>query len=247
MKTTIRVVEVIFLVGILISCPLLEGDWSASPPEIEDPASPDDGLGALEIDFTVGFKNAKTLSPPPGDLEIKRYEIAGELNGGDETFSGSVNPDGKFTQYGLIVGVWTITVSAYNAETGGVIIVEGTAEASIAAGSTTSIQIILTPPGGSGILELTVQWDKNLLDKKALVATLLPVITAFEPEGELPFIVKNEPIGDYWVGTFTSGEIPAGYYTLSLQLFDGSQPVWGITEAVRILQNLTTSQTYSYP
>ena len=70
---------------------------------------------------------------------------------------------------------------------------------------------------------------------------------AFDPDGKLLFTVKNDPLSGDWVGTFSNNEIPAGYYLLTLQLLDTGLPVWGTIEAVWILEDLTTSQTYSYP
>jgi hypothetical protein len=247
MKTAVQVLGVLLLIGLLISCPLLEGDYSSSTDEIEEEPIINDAPGTLRISVGTGLKTTKTLQPPSEDLDIKRYEISGTLAGGGAVFSGSVNPGDTFTQYGLAPGLWTITVLAYNAEIAGTNIGEGMAEAEITAFSVTSVEITITPLDGNGTLDLTVQWDRNLLKKDALDATLIPVLTAFEPDGKLLFTVKYDPLGENWVGTFSNNEIPAGYYLLTLQLLDTGLPVWGTIEAVWILENLTTSQTYSYP
>jgi len=206
-----------------------------SPPDEVDPHPPVGGQGVLVIDIGDGSPQAKTLTPP---TDIVSYVIDGTLDGGGDSFTNTVSAGESIVQSGLAPGLWTITVGAINEN--GIRIGEGTNTAEIYAGSVTTVPITITPLAGNGTLDLTIRWDKKAADE--IEVTFIPEVT---PSGELPFTIKTH--ADLRIGTYTNSEIPAGYYLLTLRLKGKGVYVWGIAEAVRILDGETTEETYDYP
>ena len=228
MKTAARILVSILLVTLFLGCSLTERELS---PERRD--LPDKEKGSVTIVFNGGPFPAKTLVP---GMEIKTYDVVGNLVDGDDNFQKTIKVGQSFSQSGLTPGVWTITVDAINED--GIIIGRGGTTADITPWSTTTVQIQIAPLSEQGTLDLKVQGPKKAFD--SIDATLTPAIT---PDGTLEFTIEKDPLE----GTYLNSAIPAGYYLLTLHLFSKKVRVWGIAEAVRILAGATTTQTYTYP
>ena len=241
-KTAVQVLGTVLLVLLFMSsCPILSVDYPNRSSGTEDNGAPEDGSGGILIDFGAGHKSARTIGPAPED--IKRYDIEGGFAGGSDTFSGSVTPGETFAQYGLTPGTWTITVAAYSAETGGDMVAEGTAQAEVIAGLTTSVSIVLLPVSGIGTLDLTVRWNKHLFaPSEEIIAAVSPAIGL---ETNLYFGEVSEH-GNFRSSRYENADVPTGYYVISIQLIGDGQLAWGIAEAVQILKGLSTTHTYTY-
>jgi hypothetical protein len=240
MKTVIKVLGVLLLVGLVISCPLIGRDYSISPPDIEDIEVPDDGFGTLQVIFGAGTPAAKTLAPLPVELDIIRYEIEGTLEGGGDSFSASVDAGETLSQTGLTHGSWSISVDAINGDE--TTIGQGAGTAEIVAGESTTVRIMISPSGGLGTLDLRIEWKKQLFTSEEIVATVTPAI---DDSNILNFgeIVED---ANLHYGNYVNDAVPAGYYLVMMQLIGDEQQVWGIAEAVIIFEGATTSHTYTY-
>jgi len=239
MKTKVKVFSLVFLGIILVSCPLLQRDYSTEDPG-DDVEIPDDGLGVLEIDFTSGFEGIRDLFPPVL-MEIDHYTVAGRHSDGVHEFDADVYTGDSLTQYGLLAGFWTITVNAINPD--GVLIGDGSVTAEITAGLTTSVHVTVAPLSGNGTLEVTVQWSKQVFKKGERVdATLSPPV----PDGTL-IISDPGTQGEYRYCSISSASIQAGYYLMTLQLFVDDVLENTMVVAVRILTGQISSGIITFP
>jgi hypothetical protein len=239
MKTALKTLIIVLMVILVVSCPLLQRDYSSQDLG-DDVEIPDDGLGTLTIVFGAETPAIKTLVPLPEELNIARYEIEGMLEGGDESFIASVGFGETLIQSGLTPGSWTISVDAIDPEE--ITIGHGETTVEIVAGASTAVRIVISPLGGSGTLDITIRWNKHLFDLEEIIATVSPDIAG---SSSLDF----EPIdkdGNYHFGNCLESGVPAGYYLITMQLFGDGQRVWGTAEAVIIFAGSTTSHTYTY-
>ncbi len=110
----------------------------------------------------------------------------------------------------------------------------------ISAGQVTSAQIQIPPLSGPGALQLTVQWTKGAHSGVSAVSSLVSVSTGLDlaPVFSIPGKTPQK-------ATYNNPSIEAGYYLLTLQLYDNGVQFWGIAEAVRIVAGQTTSQTWT--
>ncbi|MBN2552803.1 MAG: hypothetical protein JXB06_08525, partial [Spirochaetales bacterium] len=118
----------------------------------------------------------------------------------------------------------------------------GDATADIVAGESTTVQIMILPSVGSGDLNITIQWKKQLFTSEEIVASVIPDLGG---SSSLPFSPIDED-GAYHFSTCSLYGVDAGYYLVILQLIGDGQQVWGIAEAVVIFAGAATSHTYTY-
>lgn len=186
--------------------------------------------------LTVSIKNninAKTLLPSIS-MDAASYTINGAGPKG-ATFSASTSGD-PVTVDGLALGSWTITVNALNA--GSTVIGQGQGTVAVNAGENAVLAIAVTPLSGMGSLNLTVIWAASL-QKPSIQASLTP-----SPSGSVIVLDFGAISGTH--ATYSSSTIPAGYYTLTLQLLGNNLTEAGAVEVVRIVAGQTTSGTYSF-
>jgi hypothetical protein len=188
-----------------------------------------EGKGSLLVSFDEPL--ARILVPDL-DMSIASYTISGTgPDGGSFSQSTAVSP---LAVSELESGTWTVSVEALNKD--GIGIGEGQAQAAVQPGQTASARVSLKPKAGYGTLALTVLWTAGELQNPALSAQLVPASGSAIP---LPFSLS--PGQAVYTGT-----IPTGYFTLSLQLLDGSTPVAGAIEVVRILKNQSTTGRFEF-
>ena len=146
----------------------------------------------------------------------------------------------------LSPGAWTISVEALNPyvegdpNRGGDVIGNGETDVTITEGTVTPANILITPLSGSGTLSLTVDWTEVTLQRPQFEATLTP-----SGGSPIDLLFTLSPRPNPVKAEYSNADFPAGYYLLILQLRDRGSPVWGIAEAVRIVQDQTTSHTYT--
>jgi hypothetical protein len=187
--------------------------------------------GSLTITVADAI-NAKALLPPIS-MDAEVYVITGAGPGG-AAFSRST--DGPaVTVDGLAFGDWTVTVEARNA--GDTVIGRGVETATVHTGETTPLSVRVTPLPGDGALALEVTWPEAEVEVPSIDATLL----SWDGNTTVPDFTRE-------AGTARSSTtgLPAGYYTLALQLMDNRINVAGAVEVARIAEGQTTSGKYEF-
>ena len=193
---------------------------------------PKDSVKKASLTISINNNiNARTLLPPIS-MDAASYIVEGAgPNGASFSQSSGGEP---VTVEGLTFGTWTVTVSALNAE--GTVIGQGQDVATLSVGQDTTLAITVIPLGGTGDLNLTVNWTASL-QFPSIQASLVP------PSGtatNLDFGISGNQ------ANYSGTAIAAGYYTLTLQLRENNIPVMGAVEVVRIVSGQTTSGSYDF-
>jgi hypothetical protein len=197
----------------------------------------------LVLTFKLTSLALQTLVPPIS-MQIVSFDVQGTgpdpLN---DTFSDLGNTSGVLELSELSPGLWTISVDGRN--TDGTIIGHGQTDPPvlISAGQVTDAQITVAPLSGTGALGLTVGWKKGTHPGAAVQCSLLSMsagtVADLAPDFQLV------PKGDPMKAMYSTTTIEAGYYLLTLRLYDAGAQFWGIAEAVRIVAGQTTSQSWT--
>ena len=146
----------------------------------------------------------------------------------------------KITITNLIKGDWVFTVIGLNSD--GDAIGEGNVNLTVIPNQTISKSIIIEEYSGNGTFDLTVNWPTNDLTNPAVVASLESLSS--QNSYNLNFNILS--------GTATSSEeIPAGFYILNIELYDGSSDnidnlLLGRTFSLRIVKSNTTNLCFRY-
>ena len=186
--------------------------------------------GTLVLDVSSSRMQTRTIVPNL-DMRIATYSILGAGPSGAEfRDTGVPGATDTFSRDGLVAGEWTVTVDAYNATAE--YIGTGTVAVRVEPRTVSPATVVLRPLNGEGSLEVVVSWPPGSIDNPRVESTLTPLATGV-PQG-LPLTVIGETAGSTVEGLAT------GYYTLSVQLFDGPELRAGFLEAVRILSDTTT-------
>lgn len=152
----------------------------------------------------------------------------------------------------LVPGMWTIgVIGKHNVDGGDTspddpTVVIGSSSVKIERGRTTTSAITVkrvTGDGTSGTLVLSVAWETVLSDP-SVTASLDPV----GPDAvlDLPLILDN-PLGEAGSAAYdssSSGDLEAGYYTLSVRLENDGILLWGIVDTVRIIDGALTAADF---
>jgi hypothetical protein len=191
---------------------------------------------SIELSISENMK-ALTIVPDV-DMTIRQYNIRGEGDSGD-SFSQTVGG----TETGVLItgldrGIWTITIDAVNPD--GYIIGQGSADNQILnAGETLTVTIEVTPLPGPGAINIVITWPDGVVFNPQVDATLTEIATGIT--NSIDFVedaVANEAV-------FSPAQtFEAGYYSLSVQLNDGTLLVWGGFEAVRVLAGWMTDGAF---
>lgn len=198
------------------------------------PTAPD-----FEEDFglklNLNISDLKTKTIAPADLEVGRFEITltdSELNSISETIITDTNA--SYYNNRLDPGVWTVVVQAYSEQTSGYLVASASDTFDIFLNETTTLNLDVLLLPGNGTLALDIDWPTGTIDNPRIYATLTPY-------GGNP--LDNIISGDFTLAvdnlsfTYSSATLSAGYYTLNILLQDGDFNVWGLAEAVRIIQD----------
>lgn len=188
--------------------------------------------GTLVIN--VSTADGKTLQPSLS-MTPATYAISGNgPNGSTFTTSSTTN----LTEVpGLAPGEWQIGVDANN--NGGTQIGHGDATALIRVGTKEAVSVTVGPLSGTGILSLTTTWpaaDTQSPEVRASLAT-----DASATPRALAFT-----IGQAGTATFSASDVPTGYHTLSLQIWDGNTMLVGVVEIVRIIKDQATNGSFTF-
>lgn len=192
------------------------------------------GQDATGLTVVIGASAAKTLVPNV-DMNAASYSISGSGPNG-ATFSTTLSSGTSTTIPVQASGTWTVSASGKNAA--GTFITYGSATTQVSTGSTSTVTITVTPIVGPGSLSLTLTWPAASVANPSIQAQLVP---ATGSPTTLAFSTPSNGSASY-----SGSSIMNGYYTLTLQLFDGTTLVMGAVDVVEIIQGQTTSGTYAF-
>lgn len=182
--------------------------------------------------LSLNNSTSRTILPNT-NMTITSFEINGTGPGG-RTFQRSTTSSSVQINE-IEAGSWEITVNALNA--GNTMIGIGTATVIVQGSQTVTAGITVRPFEGNGNLQLSVNWGNTSIQTPSVSATLIP---STGNSISLPFTVSGSS------ATYSSAQIPAGYYTLLLKLLENGSPVMGSAETVRIVKDSTTTGSYNF-
>lgn len=192
----------------------------------------DDKKATLLLDISSPFR-AKTLLPDI-DMTPAGYDISGTGPEGDAFSFADAQP--PVIAAGLEPGNWIITANAKNAA--GTVIGMGEQTAALYPGQSQSVNITVSFIKGLGSVDFTVNWTADDIADPSVTAQLIPV--AGSPI-VLDFMIETEG-----AAACAADDIPAGYYTLVVQLLDGGAPAMGAVEVVRVVDGQTTFGVFEF-
>jgi hypothetical protein len=190
------------------------------------------GKGSLVIGLSDAGPNEKTILPSL-DTAIASCDVHG-TGPSSAAFSQTGVTGSTVLQSYLTPGSWTITVNAFNAsheEIGA-----GAAVVTIDAGKTVGASVQVLPLAGTGTLTVALAWPSGAVTDPGVSGTLTP---AGGTGQVISFTIGTDS------ASFSSGTLEAGYYSLVVQLSDGTTLEWGGFEAVQILKGLTTTAGFN--
>jgi hypothetical protein len=187
----------------------------------------------IEVEITTPRVMSRGLVPEI-DTAIAYYEITYAHEDGDSVTV--TTESASHTKENAVAGTWTITVLAYNAVD--VLIASGEKEVTINHGDSVSVNITLGPIAGPGSLAVDVLWPTAEIVSPSLEGTLVPV------DGD-PVDLTFQ-YGAEGTASYNDTEIEAGFYTLTVKLYDYEQLAGGAVELVQILQGYETAGSYDF-
>ncbi len=177
---------------------------------------------------------------PALDMEIAGYTINGVGPGG-ETFTRNATNE-IVTIENLAFGDWTVNVSGFNAD--GITIGSGSGTATVIVKETVVLNIIIRPLEGVGSIDASVIWNTSAIQNAAIVGQLIPETG---PINDLAFTITDDtPSAGKRTARAIEGNIPVGYYTLSVKLMDNTHTAMGAVEIVRIVKDQPTIGTFIF-
>ena len=198
---------------------------SCQPPGGADPLG-----GSLTI--SIGQNMSRSLVPVI-DMAIASYAITGVGPGGG-TFSQSTS-GAAVSIGGLAFGQWTVTVNGKNAA--GTVIGRGSGSVTVDTGKQSNLTVTVAPLSGNGTINLSVSWTASNVQSPSISAQLLS-----SSGSQIPLA--------FTLGTGSAScqntNIPSGYYTLSIQLFDNGVLIMGAVEVARIVSTQTTTGAFDF-
>lgn len=191
--------------------------------------------GSLTIQ--MGSTSRSLVWEPALDMEIASYVISAAGPGAADHFEDTVYTDGVYTRDNLAVGLWDITIEAYNLTD--VKIAEATSSIVIRRNQTTSTSMTVRPLAGAGKLSIGVSWT----DSQGILVNPNASVILRDVEGA-PLTTISSVIDLIVSGQSASGNnitMPTGWYEATVILKDGSTPVWQAVYALRIVKGQTST------
>jgi len=171
------------------------------------------------------------ILPPNIDMTLVDYDISGTGPGGATFSFTSTQPPVMVSN--LEPGIWSITANAKNAA--GTVIAMGVQYISLYPAQSQIVNMTLSFVEVYEAVDITIYWPPEDTLDPSITAQLVP--STGSPI-DLGFVITQEGIA-----TYTCPDIPAGYHTLVVQLFDGGELTLGAVEVVRVIKGQTTSGT----
>lgn len=187
--------------------------------------------GSMSVAMDDGISSRTLL--PDISMDVASYELSG--TGPGEPFTQTLTA-GSTTLTRLVPGTWTITATAYNAA--GTAIGEGTATTDVVVGETAKLTIQVRPYSGNGTLSVSVSWPESSVADPIVEAQLVP-----DSGTAIDLALTGTTPGTVSV---TRDDIPVGYHTLIVRLFDGTFLAAGSVEVARIVRGGTTTGDFVF-
>jgi|GEM_PF-6509366 len=177
---------------------------------------------------------SRTIIPADLDLSITEYNIT------------CVGPDNKTHVYntrrstflleGVPVGTWNITAEGCNES--GTALVRGSTTFNLNK-TNTSVTVVLNELIGQGALNLVYTWDGANVESPSVEVSI-------EDQNGNTYLSKRQLEISNSSATLSLSDLPAGSYIVHAILYDKGLKAAGYTEAVRIVDNKTTSGSLSF-
>jgi hypothetical protein len=218
-----------FLVMLLLGGCRLPASDSSLPAPIDQPI---DQEGTLVLRLRTGSASLQTLAPT---ISMKFVSFDIQVTGPNQSFTIPGHTGGTLQLDDLSFGSWTIAVDARNEEK--TLIGQGQTTVAITPEQpSASAEILILPLKGTGTLQLTASWTGAARPKASAICSLVSMSgTDLAPHFEM------SPHD----ATYNNAAIEAGYYLLTIQLYDNSVLFWGTAEAVRIVAGQTTTGSWT--
>jgi hypothetical protein len=187
-----------------------------------------DNVGVGSVYIRVNNAISRDLLKPAIDLLIDHYSISGV--GPDGRNLSEIDIEGQAKRIDdLFAGRWTFTILGKNSED--YVLGSSVVSVDVIADDVVTSNVNVTLLEGSGILSLDLSWPEGYVINpivNGVIENSVGVQTTFEMD-----ITNN-------AATYTN-VLEQGYYTLSLQFFDGTDLLWGTTKTVLIMKGQTTA------
>lgn len=216
MKIKILIINILLL---LLGCNLLNQNFGNSKEE--------------EAGFTLSISSEARTVTPTISMDITSYEISGV--GPTTSFAPESSSTSSYTKSGLEIGEWTITVNGKNSS--GDVIATGSGTVTLVSGTDSSITIDISPVSGTGSFSYEITWPDGSLDSPVVNASFGVSGGTLNP---VTFTVGSTS------ATLTESNLTNGYYTLILDILDGTSPRTSIVETVRIVSGNLTEANFSF-
>jgi 6-phosphogluconolactonase (cycloisomerase 2 family) len=193
------------------------------------------GQPALDVSTSLLLSVKNSLSSrtimPEVSFDLFSCSIIGS-GPNEETISLSIDSDHAIID-DITEGEWSITVSGFNSD--GLLIGIGSDEVTIIRGIENIVDIILSPPPGTGNLSYTITWGS---------------IGILEPTVEFRFLNDFEEEIDLFPEYIADGiilsnpVIVSGFYTLQVEIYDMEEKVYGFTDVILIFNGMNSTGEY---
>jgi len=198
--------------------------------------------GKLEISFSRS--RSRTLQPDV-DLVADSYRVVG--TGPDGRSLDLIVSGGSSIQLdSLEIGDWNFIVEAFTADS--YLFSRGSVDVTVQAGVLAQETVILSILQNTGSFSLSIEVPETMSDTPFLIGTLQSDLQADIP---LSFSTESGSAGFSKHSAFIDNSIPAGYYTLSVIVYDDEEMLndpsryTGFADSVRILDGLTTTGIFT--
>jgi len=198
--------------------------------------------GQLDISFVS--PQSRTLQPDD-DLVADSYRVVGTGPDG-KSLDLTVSGGNSIQLESMEVGDWNFIVEAFNANN--YLFSRGSVDVTIEAGVLAEETVRLSLLQSTGSFSLSIEVPETMSDAPYLVGTLQTDLQADIP---LSFSSEAGSTGFSKHTAFLDNSVPAGYYTLSVTVYDDDSMLndpsryTGFADAVRILEGLTTAGTFT--
>ncbi len=184
------------------------------------------GEGSLSLG--VAAVAAKSVADAP-QLEPERYVFSGSGPRGAE-FS-VVTTDETQTVSALAAGEWTVRAEGLNAD--GEPVLAGEAAVTIEPYEQTALELVLELVDGTGDLRVTAEWNPE----HTLSAEVRATVTNADDEATTHVLnVRADGLGERVITGLSTGS-----YRVSVQLYDGDEPIGGSAHTVRVVNQSVVS------
>lgn len=183
--------------------------------------------------LTIIMDNALSRSiVPDEEMQAVNYQISGNGPGNSSFLETSI---GSLTVTNLAAGEWNITVTAINSM--GTNIGTGSTTVVLINNSSVSAEIDILPFDGFGNLDLTVNWLESDVNSPQIDCELIPTQGTSR---SLDFTINGNQ------ASYSGTNIPTGYYTLIIKLFDHGYLAKAAVEIVWIAKDITSTGSFTF-